>query len=91
MSVGISATIPVKIYDSSESLSDFKNKYPNLQLVYELATPITYQLTPTQVKSLLGSNNVWADCGDVIDGKYIADASLTIASFDARITALENQ
>lgn len=31
--------------------------------VYELATPITYQLTPTQVKSLLGTNNVWGDCG----------------------------
>jgi len=42
----------------------------NLQAVYELATPITYQLTPTQIKSLLGSNNAWCDTGDV-NVKYI--------------------
>lgn len=37
----------------------------NLQVVYELATPQTYQLTPQQVATLLGVNNVWADCGSV--------------------------
>lgn len=37
----------------------------NLQIVYELATPQTYQLTPQQVATLLGVNNVWADCGSV--------------------------
>ena len=31
---------------------------------YELATPITVQLTPTQVEQLL-ANNVFADTGDV--------------------------
>lgn len=35
------------------------------QSVYELATPITVQLTPTQVEQLLGTNNVFADTGDV--------------------------
>ena len=33
--------------------------------VAKLATPITVQLTPTQVNTLLGQNNVWADSGDV--------------------------
>lgn len=33
--------------------------------VYTLATPTTIQLTPTQIDSLLGRNNVWADSGDV--------------------------
>ena len=37
---------------------------PTGQLVYPLATPTTYQLTPQQVATLLGQNNVWADCGD---------------------------
>ena len=37
---------------------------PQGQLVYELATPQTYQLTAQQVKSLLGVNNVWADTGE---------------------------
>lgn len=35
------------------------------QVVYELATPITVQLTPTEIKTLLGTNNIWADSGDI--------------------------
>lgn len=35
------------------------------QVVYELATPQTYQLTPTEVATLLGDNTIWADTGDV--------------------------
>lgn len=35
------------------------------QVVYKLATPLTYQLTPTEVTTLLGVNNIWADTGDV--------------------------
>lgn len=31
----------------------------------ELATPVEYQLTPIEVRSQLGSNNIWADTGDV--------------------------
>ena len=42
------------------------------QVVNIGATPITYQLTPTQVKSLLGSNNVWADTGDIIELEYFS-------------------
>lgn len=37
---------------------------PQGNAVYELATPHTIQLTPTQVTQLLGENNVWADSGD---------------------------
>lgn len=40
------------------------------EVCYELATPQTYQLTPTQVKSLLGQNNVWADTGDILEVDY---------------------
>lgn len=35
------------------------------QVVYSLAAPVTYQLTPEEVTALLGENNVWADTGDV--------------------------
>lgn len=31
------------------------------QFAYELATPLVYQLTPTQVELLKGTNNIWAD------------------------------
>lgn len=43
-----------------------------LLVVYTLATPITYQLTPTEVRTLLGANNIWADTGDV-SVEYRAD------------------
>lgn len=61
------------------------------QVVNIGAIPITYQLTPTQVKSLLGSNNVWADTGKIIDCEYKRDATAIINSLIARIEALENQ
>ena len=35
------------------------------QVVYKLATPLTYQLTPQQVLTLVGQNVVWSDGGDV--------------------------
>lgn len=45
----------------------FKQNLTNdsAKLVYELATPTEVQLTPTEVKTLLGQNNIWADTGEV--------------------------
>ena len=40
------------------------------QVVYPLETPQTYQLAPTQVSTLLGQNNIFADCGQISDGEY---------------------
>lgn len=36
-----------------------------VQIVGVLATPQTYQLTPHQIQTLVGQNNVWSDAGDV--------------------------
>lgn len=47
------------------------------QVVYELATPITYQLTPVEVTTRLGENNIWADCGPV-DVRYSANTELRV-------------
>ena len=46
------------------------------EVCYKLATPQTYQLTPTQVNSLLGTNNIWADTGDVGDVRYFEKVEL---------------
>ena len=43
----------------------FKTAMSGVQLVYYLAEPITYTLTPQQLTTLLGDNNIWADTGDV--------------------------
>jgi hypothetical protein len=47
------------------------------QMLIPLATPTTIQLTPTQIDSLLGRNNVWSDSG-VVTVEYIADTKLYI-------------
>ena len=54
-----------------------------IQVCYALATPIVYNFTAGQIKSVLGENNVWAETGD-ITLKYAADTKLYI---DAAIAA----
>ena len=39
-------------------------------IVYELVTPITYTLTPTQLKTLIGQNNIWSNANGTIETKY---------------------
>ncbi len=46
-----------------------------LQLVYELASPLTYQLTPQEVTTLLGVNTIAAD-GGAVSVTYRADTGL---------------
>lgn len=43
------------------------------QLCYELATPVTIQLTPQQVELLLGENNIWSD--GTMTLTYLADGN----------------
>jgi len=80
MSVNVSV---LYIADSRyEDATSFKTSVSGVQLVYELATPMTYQLTPQEVRTLLGQNNLWADTGDVAV-TYKADTKLYI---DNKIT-----
>lgn len=37
----------------------------HIQVCYELANPITVTLTPEQISTILGTNNIWANTGDV--------------------------
>ena len=47
-----------------ESVDDMWDAIGEMEFVCKLATPATYQLTPTEVTTLLGENNIWADTGD---------------------------
>lgn len=49
--------------DSYTDASAFKAAVSG-QLAVVPVSPITYQLTPTEVNTLLGVNNIWADTGD---------------------------
>lgn len=56
------------------------------QVVYELAAPIVYHLTPVEIRTLAGQNTIWADTGSVTV-KYTAD---TKAFIDKYIAARRN-
>ena len=60
------ATVYIRIFSSRAStvaeLMTWLASNP-IQLVYELVEPVTYTLTPTEIKSLYGENNIYADCG----------------------------
>lgn len=58
------------------SINNYLQSNP-LQIVYKKRTPQTYQLTPQQIQTLLGTNNVWANSGDV-EVVYIADTKLYV-------------
>ena len=52
------------------------------QLIYPLAEPQTYRLDPVNIATLLGLNNIWADCGDTtVD--YRADTKRYIEKLTA--------
>lgn len=65
--IGVSMTGVVQIRDISLNgdttlLATLLN---DCDFIYELATPITYQLTPQEIETLIGVNNIWADTGDI--------------------------
>lgn len=67
----------IRVHDSSYSdAASFQAALSGVKLVYELATPVTYQCTPTEVTALLGLNNIWADTGDV-SLEYLEQGVLT--------------
>lgn len=64
--IGVSMSGRIGVYDEatlSLSASDFQTYVDGIQLVYELATPLTVQLTPTQIEALVGENNIWCSTG----------------------------
>ena len=61
---------PVRVYGVFTTLAEFKTAYAGLQIVYELATPLTYQLTATQVAMITGNNYIWTNCGTITDAGY---------------------
>lgn len=65
---GIGVGTSGAVFIRNEAYTDaslFSATLVGVQLVYELATPVTYQLAPTEVNTLLGVNNIHADTGGV--------------------------
>lgn len=71
------ATTPSRYYfrwDSAKSASAINTLFSTnpLEIVAELQTPLVYQLTPTQVELLKGTNNIWADGDSTLNIIYLA-------------------
>jgi len=69
------------------AIADFVTHIADVQMVAKLATPQTYQLTPTEVRTILGGNTIYTDAGDV-SVEYIADTKLYIDNKIAELQAL---
>lgn len=77
------------VFDSTfatlDAFNTFLAAHP-MQVVYQLATPITYKLTPQEVSTLLGNNTFSCDAGKV-SLEYRADPSSLINKLLNAITA----
>ena len=84
--ISIARSGRLSIYDSRYTAKDdipaLISTLSGIMLCYELAEPIEIQLTPNQVNSLLGVNNIWADSGDT-EVVYRADTKLYIERLTA--------
>ena len=63
-SASVTFCLPLSDVPDFNSAKTWVDNNP-IQLVYELATPQTFTLTPTQVKPLLGQNYVRCDTGNI--------------------------
>lgn len=61
------------------TLQSFISAVSGYKFVYPLATPVIYNFSAEQVTSLLGTNNISADTGEIITLDYRADVTKYIA------------
>lgn len=73
--ISTSSALQKRVFVSDPNYTNataFKNAVTGQTIIYALATPIEITLTPTQINTLLGANNVYSDAGDV-SVEYPAD------------------
>ena len=56
--------------------AELRTALDGINAVYELAQPISVQLDPVTITSLIGNNNIWSDTGSVSSCEYRADTKL---------------
>lgn len=71
-------------YDGITSVADWKTFLATNEIFvyHELATPQTYQLTPQQVNTLVGTNNVWSEQGNIELSYHIPITNLLVKRQD---------
>jgi len=64
----------IKCFDYTDPTA-FKNALSGQTIVYELATPLTYQLTPKQIAALIGQNYIWSSNNETLTAVLTAPAT----------------
>lgn len=75
---GVAVNTDAHIWARNDDFSNtteggFKTLMNGVQLVYELATPIEVDVTPTEISTLYAVNNIWSDTGNIIKLVYRVD------------------
>jgi len=88
------STNPIEVVASSADEWKALLQVNPLQVVYELATPLTYQLTPQEVVTLVGENNIFSPDATSIKVvvsnpviEYVAPQPLTLAEGSNTVSA----
>ena len=69
----------IKISDAAYTdAASFKTAMSGVQLAYELATPVEYNLSSRAIKTLSGQNNIWIDTGSITECEYVTATSSVI-------------
>lgn len=63
----------------TETLEEFQAWIAQRDIAFEITTPVTYQLTPMEINSVLGVNNIWCNTGS-ISVTYRRDIDLALSS-----------
>lgn len=63
----------IRCNEAQGDITAFNNIIAGKYMCYEVDNPTAITTQPTQVKSLLGNNNIWADSGQIISGQYFAE------------------
>lgn len=71
----------IRVYGAFTTISEFKTQFAGLQIVYPLATPLTFTLNANQVQTLLGYNYIYTD-GAKISLTYVKDTSGLMTTAD---------
>ena len=83
---GTSGNVWIKCLGAGDSVDTLKSMLSDVKLVFELADPITYQLTKQEVLAILGANNVYSKDGSVAV-IYRQDTNLVIQDILNRLGA----
>ena len=75
-SVGFNVTNLYIRCDNATDTAELMNILGSCQILYPLATPQEYQLTPAQLRSLVGANRLTSSTGEVIEVEYIKNKTI---------------